>query len=135
MQGSQSRGISARDEQRIQAAVARGAFTAARGQHWRVYAASGHDISFVDHLAGGLVVAGTGKADAAASQADADYRALFGPRARDYGPAPDYDALFGSTPQAARRALDDQEALASHVIASLTDDQLFKRLFGDGGSR
>jgi hypothetical protein len=129
-----SRGVSARDRARIAAAVARGAVPAGRAAHWEAKAARGEDISMVDALTGGLVSPGAGKADAAASQADADYRQLFRPAARHDSPGPEYDALF-TTRQAARQMLDQQEAAAQHATASLTEDQLFSSLFGDGGSR
>ena len=129
-----SRGVSDRDRARIAAAVARGAVPGGRAAHWEARAARGEDISMIDALTGGLVSPGAGKADAAASQADADYRQLFGPAARHDSPGPEYDALF-TTRQAARQMLDQQEAAAQHATASLTEDQLFSRIFGDGGSR
>jgi hypothetical protein len=130
-----SRGVSDRDRARIAAAVARGAVPAGRAAHWEARAARGEDISMIDALTGGLVSPGAGKADAAASVADADYRRLFGPAARHDSPGPEYSALFGSTPEAAQRALDQQEAAATHTLASLTDDQLYTKLFGQEGSQ
>ena len=87
----------------------------------------------VDHLAGGLVSPGAGKADAAASQADADFDRLFGSATRD-GPAPEYDRLFTSR-DAARQMVDQQDAAAQHALATMSDDDLFSSLFGQGGSR
>lgn len=129
-----SRGVSARDRQRIQAAVARGALPAWRAAHWEAKASRGEDISCVDQLAGGVVLPGSGKAAAAVSEADADYRALFGPAARHDSAAPEYDALF-TTREAARRMVDQQDAAAKHAVDTMTDDQLFASLFGQGGSR
>ena len=127
-------GISARDRQRIAAAVARGALPAWRTAHWEAKAARGEDISVVDQLAGGVALPGSDKPTAAASQADADYNRLFGPAARHDTAAPEYDALF-TTRDAARRMLDQQDATAQHAIASMSDDDLFARIFGEGGSR
>jgi hypothetical protein len=129
-----SRGVSARDRQRIAAAVGRGAVPAGRAAHWEARAAAGEDISVVDHLAGGLVSPGAGKADAAASQADADYDRLFGSATRDGSPAPEYDRLF-TTREAARRAVDQQDVAAQYALDTMSDDELFSSLFGAGGSR
>jgi hypothetical protein len=74
------------------------------------------------------------KTGAAAAPADRDYAALFGPGTPDNTPAPEYDKLFTSR-EAAERALDKQEADARHAIASMTDDALYQKLFGNGGAR
>ncbi len=130
-----SRGVSARDQQRIQAAVARGALPAWRTAHWEAKAARGEDISVVDQLAGGVVVPGAGKVAAAVSPEDADYERMFGARASqgDDG-GPEYGALFG-TPEQARQVADSVQAAAQREVEALTDDQLFERMFGKGDSR
>jgi hypothetical protein len=77
---------------------------------------------------------GAGTAGVAASKDDAEYRALFVAPPRDDPPAPDYDRLF-TTRETAHRMLDQQDANARHAIQSLTDDQVYARLYGQGGSR
>lgn len=127
-----SGGVSARDQQRIQAAVARGALPSHRAAFWVAKAAAGEDISVVDQLLAILPVA-PGKV--AASREDADYQRMFGARAPqgDDG-GPEYGALFG-TVEHAQRAADSVQAAARREVAALTDDQLFERMFGKDESR
>jgi hypothetical protein len=126
-----SGGVSARDQQRIQAAVARGALPSDRAAFWVAKAAAGEDISVVDQLVTVLPVA-PGKV--AASREDADYQRMFGaraPQADDGGP--EYGALFG-TVEHAQRAADSVQAAARREVAALTDDELFERMFGKDGA-
>ena len=129
------RNLPVRDEQRIQAALARGALTPARAEHWRVYAAAGHDIAFIDQLVGGVVLpaAGTVAAAAAPRDADADYGALFGSAGPKEEDAPDYARLFGS-PQEGQRVADAHEVAARAAVAALTDDQVYAAMFGQGSA-
>lgn len=122
------RNLPVHDEQRLQAAVARGALTPARAQYWRVYAGAGHDISFIDQLGGGVVLPAAGTVAAAAG---ARTVAAASPR-----PAPeepddeaDYRALFGSTQQGQQIA-DAREVAARAAVAAMTDDQLYEAMFG-----
>lgn len=127
-----SRGVSARDEQRIQAAVARGAILPRRVAFYRAQAAAGHDITALDHL---VVVLPGEPGKVSASREDADYERMFGaraPQADDGGP--EYAALFG-TVDSAQRAADSVQAAARREVAALTDDQLFERMFGKDESR
>jgi hypothetical protein len=111
-----SRGVSARDRQRIQAAIGRGALPLHRAAFWEAKAAAGEDISVVDQLVGGLLTGtGTVAASAAPIDADAEY--------------PEYRALFG-TPAAGQRIADDREIAARAAVAALTDDQVFEAMFG-----
>jgi hypothetical protein len=121
--------ISAADGNRIQAAVARGALTAARAEHYRVQAAAGHDISVIDHLAGGLVVPGMVAAAAAVSGDDADYAHMFGGgRARQAdGDTPEYTAMFGSA--------EDIQAADRRQVTAMTDDELYRSMFKPPVSR
>ena len=119
------RNLPARDEQRLQAAVARGALTPARAEHWRVYAAAGHDISFIDQLAGVLPTA-----DSPAASGRPGAVAAAGPRPDSQKPndEAEYRLLFGSAEQGQRIA--DARALAARdAIAALTDDGVYERMF------
>jgi len=113
-----SRGISARDQQRIQAAVARGALPPDRAAFWEAKAAAGEDIRVVDQLVGGLLPA-AGTVASSVSQADADYA--------------EYGALFGTVEQGQRVA--DARNAAVRDAAAQTGDEAFTRLFGKGGRR
>jgi hypothetical protein len=127
-----SREISARDQQRIAAAVARGAIRPERAAFYATQAAAGHDITGLDHL-GAILRVAPGKV--AASGEDADYDRMFGarvPQGDDGGP--EYGALFG-TVEAGRRAADSVQAAARREVAALTDDELFERMFGKDESR
>jgi hypothetical protein len=115
-----SRGISARDQQRIQAAVSRGAILPERAAFWAAKAAAGEDISVVDQAVGGLLpTAGTVAAAAAPRDADAEH--------------PEYCELFG-TVQAAQRRADASEVAARSAVAALTDDQVYENIFGKGSA-
>jgi hypothetical protein len=130
--------VSARDAQRIQAAVARGAILPGRVAFYEAAAARGEDISFVDVLWGpGSVAAAsrTGIVAAAASPEGADYERLFGgraPRADDGGS--EYGALFGSVEQGQRRA-DEVRAARRTEVAAMSDDELYESLFPGGVGR
>ena len=110
------RNLPIRDEQRIQAAVTRGAITPARAEWWRVQAAAGHDISQVDQLVGGLLD-GLGTVAASAAPRDTD------------GEYPEYRALFGPS-EAGQRMADDRAVAARAAVAALTDDQVYEAMFG-----
>jgi hypothetical protein len=129
-----SRGVSARDEQRIQAAVARGAILPRRVAFYRAQAAAGHDISWVDQLAAGLTPA-VGTLAAAVSPEDADYERMFEARAPQEadGGSSEYGMLFGSVEEGQRRA-DESRAAVRKEVAALTDDELHERMF-PGASR
>jgi hypothetical protein len=128
-----SRNLPVRDEQRLQAAVARGALTPARAEHWRVYAAAGHSIEFIDQLVGGVVAPMAGPSAAAAARGTVAAAAARGPAQ----PKPDedgldaYHALFGSRADGERTA-DAREVAARAAVASLTDDQVYETMFGKG---
>jgi hypothetical protein len=127
-----SRGFSTRDQQRIQAAVARRAIPPERAAFYATQAAAGRDITRLDDL-GAILPGAPGKL--AASREDADYERMFGPRAPqgDDG-GPEYGALFG-TVEEAQRVADSVQAAARREVAALTDDQLFERMFGPDRSR
>lgn len=111
-----SRGVSARDRQRIQAAIGRGALPSFRAAFWEAKAAAGEDISGVDLLVGGLLTGlGTVAASAAPRDPDAEY--------------PEYGALFG-TVQAGERMADARGVAARATATALTDDQVFDAMFG-----
>lgn len=104
-------------EQRIQAAIGRGAISPQRAEWWRAQAAAGHDISRIDQLVGGVVLPEAGTVAAAAAPRDADaeyyeYRGLFGP------------------PDVGQRMADDREVAARAAVAALTDDQVYENIFG-----
>lgn len=123
------RNVPTRAEQQIRAALARGALTPARAEHWRVYAAAGHDVSFIDQLAGGVVLPGMG---AMPAPAGARTVAAAGPRPDPQEPDEDlaeYHTLFGSTQQGQQIA-DAREVAARAAVAALTDDQVYERMFG-----
>lgn len=126
--------LTARDEQRLAAAVARGALTPARAEHWRVYAAAGHSVEFVDQLVGGVVLPAAGPVAAAAApqDANADYRALFGSSEPEED-GPEYRAMFG-TVQAGQRTADAHEVAARAAAAALTDDDVYAAMFGQGST-
>ena len=105
------------DEQRIQAAIGRGAISPQRAEWWRAQAAAGHDISRIDQLVGGVVLPGAGTVAAAAAPRDAD---------AEY---PEYRGLFGP-PDAGQRMADDREVAARAAVAALTDDQVYESIFG-----
>jgi hypothetical protein len=130
-----SRGVSPRDQARIQAAVVRGALPAHRAAFWEAKAARGEDVSVVDQLVAVLPLTATDKVAAAASREDADYERMFGPQApqNDDG-GQEYSALFGTVAQG-QRASDAVQAAARREVEALTDDQLFERMFGPGESR
>lgn len=115
------RSVSVGDENRIRAAVARGALTPARAEHWRAFAAAGHDVTFIDQLVGGVVLpmATTVAASAAPRNADAEY--------------PEYRALFGPA-EAGQQIADDREVAARAAVAALTDDQVYENMFGKASS-
>ncbi len=126
------RNLPVRDEQRLQAAVARGALTPARAEHWRVYAAAGHSIEFVDHLGGGVVPPAAGTVTAPGRTGTV--------AASSPPPAPqqsddevEYGKLFGSAEQGQRIA-DARVLAARDAIAALTDDEVYERMF-PGASR
>ena len=126
--------VSARDAQRIQAAVARGAIPPSRIGFWESRAAAGDDISNIDLLVGGLVPVG-GKLAAAVPQDEADYDRLFAaraPQADDSGP--EYRALYGSVEEGQRKA-DEVRATRRNEVAALSDDELYSSLFPPGASR
>jgi hypothetical protein len=111
-----ARGVSARDRQRIQAAVDRGAIPSWRAAFWQQKAAAGEDISRVDELVGGLLDGlGTVAASAAPRDADAEY--------------PEYAALFGTVQTGQQRA-DARDVAARATVAGLTDDQVYESMFG-----
>lgn len=114
-----SRGVSARDRQRIQAALGRGAIPSFRAAFWEAKAAAGEDISQIDQLVGGLLDGlDTVAASAAPRDADAEY--------------PDYSRLFGSA-QAGQQLPDAREVAARKDAAALTDDQeyeAYEAMFG-----
>jgi hypothetical protein len=111
-----SRGVSARDRQRIQAAIDRGALPSFRAAFWEAKAAAGEDISGVDQLVGGLLTGlGTVAASAAPRDPDAEY--------------PEYGALFGTVEQG-QRVADTREVAARATATALTDDQVYERMFG-----
>jgi len=121
------RNLPVRDEQRLQAAVARGALTPERAQHWRVYAGAGHDISFLDQLAGGVVPPAAG-AIAAPGRAGTVAAASPRPAPEEPDDEADYRALFGSVEQGQRTA-DAREIAAKAAVAALTDDAVYERMF------
>jgi hypothetical protein len=125
------RNLPVRDEQRLQAAVARGALTPARAEHWRVYAAAGHDIAFIDQLVGGVVLPASGRVVAAAAPRDANagYHGLFG-QTEPEEDSPEYTALYGSA-ERGRQVADTREVAAKAAVAALTDDQVYTALFGE----
>ena len=127
------RNLPVRDEQRLQAAVARGALTPARAEHWRVYAAAGHDISFVDRLVGGVVVPAAGTVAAAAPRDGAGYRAQSAQPEPEEAGIDEYHALFGSR-QEGERTADAREVAARAAITALTNDQVYDALFGKVGA-
>ena len=127
-----SGGVSALDQQRIHAAVARGALPSDRAAFWVAKAVAGEDISRVDQLVAVLPVS-PGKV--AASREDADYQAMFGARApQGDADSPEYSALFGTIEQG-QRAADAVQAAAWKQVTALTDDELFDQLFAPGISR
>lgn len=129
-----SREISARDQQRIAAAIGRGAIPASRAEFYAAQAAAGHDISALDQLAAVIPVA-AGMAAAAASPEDADYERLFvarAPQADDSGP--EYGTLFGSVEEGQRKA-DEVQAARRNEVAALSDDELYSSLFPPAASR
>ncbi len=133
-QAAASRGVSARDQQRIQAAISRGAIPSSRAAWWSARAAAGEDISNIDLLAGGLIPV-EGKVAAAASPEDADYDRLFGPRsAQGDDGGPEYQALFGPVEEGQRRA-DEVRAARRKEVAAMSDDELYESLFPSGARR
>ncbi len=124
-----SRGLPARDQQRIAGAIARGAVMPEGGAFWAARAAAGHDIAILDHLAP-LVIPGAGKVAAAASPGGDDYTRLFGsPSSESAEDGPEYRAMYG-TPEEGQRAADAREVAAKNAIAALGDDQVYDRMFG-----
>ena len=122
------RGRPDRDQQRIAAAVARGAIPADRAAYWAAQAATGRDIAVLDQLAALAIPAGAGKVAAAASPDDADYGRLFGsPEPAEDGP--EYRSLYGTVEEGQRRA-DSREIAAKNAVAALGDDQVYGRMFG-----
>jgi hypothetical protein len=109
--------VSARDGQRIQAAVDRGAIPPGRVAFYEAKAARGEDISFVDVLwsPGPPAAAGRTGTVAAAAAAQADG-------------GPEYGALFGSVEEGQRRA-DEVRAGRRNEVAAMTDDELYASLF------
>jgi hypothetical protein len=124
------RNLPVRDEQRIQAAVARGALTPARAEHWRTYAAAGHSVEFIDQLVGGVVLSATGRVAAAGAPRDANagYRGLFG-QTEPEEDGPEYAALYGSA-ERGREVADAREVAAKAAVAALTDDEVYAAMFG-----
>jgi hypothetical protein len=124
------RNLPVRDEQRLQAAVARGALTPARAEHWRSFAAAGHSIEFIDQLVGGVVLPAAGRVVAAAAPRDANagYHGLFG-QTEPEEDGPEYTALYGSA-ERGRQVADTREVAAKAAVAALTDDQVYESMFG-----
>ena len=117
---SASSSVSARDQQRIQAAVDRGAISPQRAEFYVAEAAAGRDISQLAQLEGDLLPAGGAVAASAAPRdADAEY--------------PEYSKLFG-TVQAGQQVADDREIAARAAVAALTDDQVYESLYGLPGA-
>jgi len=118
-------GVCSGDQQRIAAAVSRGAMPAHRAAYWAACAAAGRSIDIVDQLAGGILAAA-----GPASKPD-DYEHLFGASGTrqpdDNGP--EYSALFG-TPEEGQRKADQIRAADRAQVAAMTDDQIFQTLFG-----
>jgi len=118
-----SRGLPARDQQRLAAAVARGALTPERAAYWATQARGGCDISVIDQLAGGVVVpVAPGTVTAAA------------PREKPEDGEAEYRQLFGSVEEG-QRAADAVQAAARREVEALTDDELYERMFRPGESR
>jgi hypothetical protein len=115
-----SRGVPARDRQRIQAAIARGAIPSWRAAFWEQKAAAGEDISVVDQAVGGLLPA-TGTVAAAVSRG--------GAQSEPEEDLDEYHALYGSR-QDGERAADAREVAARTAVAALTDDQVYESMFG-----
>jgi hypothetical protein len=128
------RNLPVRDEQRLQAAVARGALTPARAEHWRVYAAAGHSIEFIDLLAGEVVLPASGRVVAAAAPRDANagYHGLFG-QTEPEEDGPEYTALYGSA-ERGRQVADTREVAAKAAVAALTDDEVYAAMFGNASA-
>ena len=123
-----NRSVSARDQQRIQAAIARGGIPSSHAAYWAAKAAAGDDISLLDLT--GVLPSAAGPVAAAASQEDRDYEALFGgPREQDGNSLNEYRSLFG-TRQEGEQAADAQAVAAKAAAAALTDDQVYERMFG-----
>jgi hypothetical protein len=122
------RGRPDRDQQRIAAAVARGAIPADRAAYWAAQAAAGRDIAVLDQLAGQAVPAGAGKVAAAVAPEDADYTRLFGASEPAEDDGPEYRAMYGTLEEGQRRA-DAREVAAKDAIAALGDDQVYDRMF------
>lgn len=113
-QTAASRGVSARDQQRIAAAVGRGAIPQSRVGFWWQKAAAGEDISAVDQLWGPGAPLAAGVVAAAASQEDADY--------------PEYRKLFGPVEEGQQRT-DEVRAARQAAVAALSDNELRAHLF------
>jgi hypothetical protein len=129
-----SRGVSARDRQRIQAALDRGALPPHRAAFWEAKAAAGEDISVVDQAVAVLPLTAMGKVAAAVSPENAEYDRLFGARApQEADGGSEYGMLFGSVEEGQRRA-DEVRAAVRKEVATLTDDELHERMF-PGASR
>lgn len=125
-----SSGPSARDEQRIQAAISRGGIQPSQAAYWRAKAAAGDDIGLLDLTGVGPVAPGT--VVAAGPPRGADYRALFG-AGKPEEDGPEYRALFGPVSEG-RRVADVQAAAARDAVAALSDDELHERMFGPSRS-
>ncbi len=123
-----NRSVSARDQQRIQAAIARGGIPSSHAAYWAAKAAAGDDISLLDLTE--VLPSAAGPVAAAASQEDRDYEALFGgPREQDGNSLNEYRSLFG-TRQEGEQAADAQAVAAKAAAAALTDDQVYERMLG-----
>ena len=120
-----SGGLSARDQQRIQAAISRGGIQPSQAAYWEARAAAGEDIALLDLTGVGPVPPGT--VVAAAAPRGADYRALFGAGKPEEDGA-EYSAMFGPVSEG-RRVADVQAAAARDAVAALSDDELYERMF------
>ena len=125
----------AKAERHITAAVAAGRISAQRAGYWRTQAARGVDVSVLDTFAVVPPELKAAPGSPARSPEDQDYERLFGSGQQDQDDGgPEYAAFF-PTPGQDRRRVDAREVAAAKAAAALSDDELWDRLFGKGGSR